>query len=194
MQIFSGAKLLVASAAVVASMGLQAQVVNYAIEPTHTFVTFEISHFGTSTNRGRFDKKEGTVQLDRKAKTGKVDLTIDMASINTGTPGFDKHLQGMDFFNVKDYPTAKFTADKFSFNGDKVTEVAGSLTMMEKTNPVVLKAINFNCYQHPMIKREVCGGDFEATIDRSQWGVNYGLIFGFPKSVKLVIQVEAVKQ
>lgn len=191
---FSGAKLVVAAAAVVASMGLQAQVVNYAIEPTHTFVTFEISHFGTSTNRGRFDKKEGMVQLDRTAKTGKVDLTIDMASINTGTPGFDKHLQGMDFFNVKDYPTAKFTADKFSFNGDKVTEVAGSLTMMEKTNPVVLKATNFNCYQHPMIKREVCGGDFEATIDRSQWGVNYGLIFGFPKSVKLVIQVEAVKQ
>ena len=194
MQIFSGAKLLVAAAAVVASMGLQAQVVNYAIEPTHTFVTFEISHFGTSTNRGRFDKKEGMVQLDRTAKTGKVDLTIDMASINTGTPGFDKHLQGMDFFNVKDYPTAKFTADKFSFNGDKVTEVAGSLTMMEKTNPVVLKATNFNCYQHPMIKREVCGGDFEATIDRSQWGVNYGLIYGFPKNVKLVIQVEAVKQ
>lgn len=194
MKMFSGAKLVVAAAAVVASMGLQAQVVNYAIEPTHTFVTFEISHFGTSTNRGRFDKKEGMVQLDRTAKTGKVDLTIDMASINTGTPGFDKHLQGMDFFNVKDYPTAKFTADKFSFNGDKVTEVAGSLTMMEKTNPVVLKATNFNCYQHPMIKREVCGGDFEATIDRSQWGVNYGLIFGFPKSVKLVIQVEAVKQ
>ena len=194
MQIFSGAKLLVAAAAVVASMGLQAQVVNYAIEPTHTFVTFEISHFGTSTNRGRFDKKEGMVQLDRSAKTGKVDLTIDMASINTGTPGFDKHLQGMDLFNVKDYPTAKFTADKFSFNGDKVTEVAGNLTMMEKTNPVVLKATNFNCYQHPMIKREVCGGDFEATIDRSQWGVNYGLIFGFPKNVKLVIQVEAVKQ
>jgi len=194
MKMFSSAKLVVAAAAVVGSMGLQAQVVNYAIEPTHTFVTFEISHFGTSTNRGRFDKKEGMVQLDRTAKTGKVDLTIDMASINTGTPGFDKHLQGMDFFNVKDYPTAKFTADKFSFNGDKVTEVAGSLTMMEKTNPVVLKATNFNCYQHPMIKREVCGGDFEATIDRSQWGVNYGLIFGFPKSVKLVIQVEAVKQ
>jgi polyisoprenoid-binding protein YceI len=194
MQMFSRSKRVVAAAAVVACMGVQAQAVNYAIEPTHTFVTFEISHFGTSTNRGRFDKKEGTVQLDRTAKTGKVDLTIDMASINTGTPGFDKHLQGMDFFNVKDYPTAKFTADKFTFSGDKVTEVAGSLTMMEKTNPVVLKATNFNCYQHPMIKREVCGGDFEATIDRSQWGVNYGLIFGFPKNVKLVIQVEAVKQ
>jgi len=194
MRLFSRESLLTTALVAVVSTGVQAEVVNYAIEPTHTFVTFEISHFGTSTNRGRFDKKEGTVQLDRAAKTGKVDLTIDMASISTGTQGFDKHLLGMDFFNAKDYPTSQFTADKFTFNGDKVTEVAGSLTMMGKTNPVVLKATNFNCYQHPMIRREVCGGDFETTIDRSQWGINYGLIYGFPKSVRLVIQVEAVKQ
>ena len=194
MRLFYRSSLLASTLVAVISANVHAEVVNYNIEPTHTFVTFEISHFGTSTNRGRFDKKEGTVQLDRVAKTGKVDLTIDMASINTGTQGFDKHLQGMDIFNVKDNPTSQFTADKFTFNGDKVSEVAGTLTMMGKTNPVVLKATNFNCYQHPMIKREVCGGDFETTIDRSQWGVNYGLIFGFPKNVRLVIQVEAVKQ
>jgi polyisoprenoid-binding protein YceI len=52
----------------------------YAIDPTHTFVTFEAKHFGTSTNRGRFDKKSGTVTLDKVAKTGSVDLTLDMAS------------------------------------------------------------------------------------------------------------------
>ena len=194
MKLFARYSLLASALSVLGAGVAQAEVVNYAIEPTHTFVTFEISHFGTSTNRGRFDKKEGTVQLDRAAKTGKVDLTIDMASISTGTPGFDKHLMGMDFFDVKGNPTSQFTADKFTFNGDKVTEVAGKLTMMGKTNPVVLKATNFNCYQHPMIKREVCGGDFETTIDRSQWGINYGLIFGFPKAVRLLIQVEAVKQ
>ena len=194
MKLFARYSLLASALSVLGAGVAQAEVVNYAIEPTHTFVTFEISHFGTSTNRGRFDKKEGTVQLDRAAKTGKVDLTIDMASISTGTSGFDKHLMGMDFFDVKGNPTSQFTADKFTFNGDKVTEVAGNLTMMGKTNPVVLKATNFNCYQHPMIKREVCGGDFETTIDRSQWGINYGLIFGFPKAVRLLIQVEAVKQ
>ncbi|MBP7132185.1 MAG: YceI family protein, partial [Aquabacterium sp.] len=61
----------------------------YAIDPTHTFVTFEAKHFGTSTNRGRFDKKSGTVTLDKVAKTGSVDITLDMASINTGTANFD---------------------------------------------------------------------------------------------------------
>jgi len=172
----------------------QAQSASYAIDPTHTFVTFEIGHFGTSTNRGRFDKKEGTVQLDRAGKAGKVELTIDATSLSTGTPPFDKHLQSPDFFNAAQFPTIKFAADKFVFNGDKVSEVVGTLTLLGKTNPVTLKANQFNCYQNQMIKREVCGGDFETTIQRSQWGMTWGANFGFPDAVKLVVQVEAVKQ
>jgi polyisoprenoid-binding protein YceI len=193
MQVFSRASL-VATMFALSGVAAQAQPVQYNIDPTHTFVTFEIMHFGTSTNRGRFDKNAGTVQLDRAAKSGKVDLTIDMASINTGTAAFDKHLRGTDFFHVDKHPSATFSADQFGFNGDKVTEVAGTLTMLGKTNPVVLKATNFNCFDHPMLKKEVCGGDFETTIDRTQWGVDYGLAWGFPKNVRLVIQVEAVKQ
>jgi polyisoprenoid-binding protein YceI len=185
---------LIAAAAAATLLATQGNAATYAIEPTHTFVTFEISHFGTSTNRGRFDKKEGMVEFDAAAKTGKVDLTIDMNSINTGTDAFTKHLKSAEIFNVEANPTAKFVGDKFSFKGDKVSEIAGSLTFAGKTNPITLKALNFNCYQSPMIKREVCGGDFEATIVRSQYGVNYGLNYGFPDAVHLVIQVEAVKQ
>lgn len=186
--------IALAAAATLAAGAAQAQSATYAIDPSHTFVTFEISHFGTSTNRGRFDKKEGTVQLDKAGKSGKVDLTIDMASINSGTAAFDRHLRSADLFNTEMHPTAKFVADKFSFNGDKVSEVAGTLTLMGKTNPVVLKASNFNCYQSPMLKREVCGGDFETTLDRTAYGVNYGIQYGFPKEVRLVVQVEAIKQ
>jgi polyisoprenoid-binding protein YceI len=171
-----------------------AEPVTYAIDPGHTFVTYEIQHFGTSTNRGRFDKKEGTVDFDPAAKTGKVDLTIDMTSINTGTAPFNKHLQSKDLLNAEAFPTAKFVADKFSFNGDKVSEVSGTLTLLGKTHPVTLKASNFNCYQSPMLKRQVCGGDFETTIARSQWGINYGADFGFPDNVRLLVQVEAIKQ
>ena len=171
-----------------------AESASYAIDPTHTFVTFEIGHFGTSTNRGRFDKKEGTVQFDRAGKTGKVDLTIDATSISTGTPPFDKHLQSADLFNAAKFPTIQFSADQFRFNGDKVSEIGGKLTMLGQTHPVTLKANNFNCYQSPMLKREVCGGDFEATIDRTQWGMDYGVSFGMPKTVRLIVQAEAIKQ
>lgn len=172
----------------------QAEVAHYAIDPTHTFASFEIGHFGTSTNRGRFDKKEGSVQLDRAAKTGKVEITLDMTSINTGTEAFNKHLQSADLFDAAKHPQAKFVGTKFQFEGDKVAAVEGTLTLLGKTNPVTLKANQFNCYQNPMLKREVCGGDFETTIDRTQFGVNYGIDWGFPKAVRIVVQVEAVRQ
>ena len=171
-----------------------ASAADYAIDPTHTFATFEIDHFGASVNRARFDKKEGTVQFDRAAKTGKVDISLDIASVNTGTAAFDKHLQSADIFNAAQFPKARFVSDKFVFNGDKVSEVQGQLTLVGKTQPVTLKAKQFNCFQSPVLKREVCGGDFEATIDRTAFGVNYGVDWGFAKNVRLVIQVEAVKQ
>ena len=185
---------LIATAFATAALCAQAQTATYAIDPTHTFATFEISHFGTSTNRGRFDKKSGTVQLDKAGKTGKLDITIETGSINSGTAAFDKHLQSKDFFNAAEFPTARFVSDKFSFNGDKVSEISGSLTLLGKTNPVTLKAVNFNCYINPMLKVEVCGGDFETTIVRSQYGMTWGLNFGFSDAVRLVVQAEAVKQ
>lgn len=183
-----------ATALAAAALGAQAQSATYALDPTHTFVTFEIGHFGTSTNRGRFDKKSGTVQFDRAARTGKLEVTIDTGSINTGVAAFEKHLQSKDFFNVAEHPTAKFVSEKFSFAGDKVSEVAGQLTLLGKTYPVTLRATNFNCYDNPMLKREVCGGDFETTIQRSQWGMDWGLKMGVPDNVRLVVQVEAIKQ
>jgi polyisoprenoid-binding protein YceI len=170
------------------------QAASYVIDPTHTFATFEINHFGTSTNRGRFDKKEGTLEFDRAAKTGKIAIDIFTGSINSGTVFFDKFLTGFSMFDSATFPTARFEADEFKFEGDKVNEVAGKFTLLGKTHPLTLKATNFTCYQHPTLKREVCGGDFETTLDRSLYGMNYGLIFGFSKFVRLVIQVEAIKE
>jgi polyisoprenoid-binding protein YceI len=187
-------KNLLATATLCLGVIAPAFAANYVIDPTHTFVIYEIGHFGTSTNRGRFDKKEGTVQFDRAAKTGKVEISFDLSAISTGVAPLDKHLQGADFFDTAKFPSAKFVGDKFVFNGDKVTEVVGTLTLLGKTAPVTLKASNFNCYMNPMIKREVCGGDFETTLKRSLWGMGWGLNMGVPDDVRLLIQVEAIKQ
>lgn len=183
-----------AALALAAVTSAQAQSATYAIDPTHTFVSFEVQHFGTSTNRGRFDKKEGSVQLDRAAKSGKVEITIDMGSINTGVGPFDAHLKSPDFFNAAKHPTAKFVGDKFSFSGDKVTGVDGTLTLVGKTLPVSLKATNFNCYMNPMLKRETCGGDFEATIQPTAFGITTYIPMAAPDKVRLVVQVEAIRQ
>jgi polyisoprenoid-binding protein YceI len=186
--------LLAVMAAIGFTAAAHAESATYAIDPSHTFASWEIAHFATSTNRGRFNKTSGTVTLDKAAKTGSIDVTIDTTSLDTGTAAFTKHISSDEMLNVAAFPTAHFVANKFVFSGDKVTEVDGNLTLMGKTNPIVLKAQNFNCYMNPMVKREVCGGDFDATLVRSQYGVTYGLNYGFPDAMHLVIQVEAVKQ
>ncbi len=184
---------LLAAAAVMSVTGL-AQAADYAIDPTHTFATFEIGHFGASVNRGRFDKKEGRISFDKAAQTGSVDVSFDVASVNTGTANFDKHLASAEILNAEKFPKARFVSTRFQFNGDQLRAVDGQLTLLGKTQPVTLKANQFACYESPMLKREVCGGDFEATIDRTAFGVNYGVDWGFPKNVRLVLQVEGVKQ
>jgi polyisoprenoid-binding protein YceI len=181
-------------AALGAAATARAEAVAYSIDPAHTFATFEIGHLGISTIRGRFDKKEGSVTLDRATRSGKVELTIDVTSVSTGVEPFNKNLQGKDFFNTAEFPTARFVGDQFMFDGDKVTEVSGSLTLLGKTNPFTLKATRFNCYISPMLKREVCGGDFEGTLQRSQYGMNHLIPMGAPDTVKLVVQVEAIRQ
>lgn len=173
----------------------QAAPATYAIDQTHTFATFEIDHNGASTNRVRFDKKSGTVEFDRDAKAGKVEVVLEMDSLSSGTAAFDKHLKSADIFNVAKFPQAKFVSDKFVFDGDKLKEVTGQLTILDKTQPVTIKANKFTCYPNAMLqKRETCGGDFEAVIDRTAFGVNYGVDYGFPKQVRLVMSIEAVKQ
>ena len=186
--------LATAAAAVLSTGAAHAELATYAIDPTHTFATFEISHFGASVNRGRFDKKEGTVQFDRAGRNGKVDVRFDTSSINTGTPTFDKHLRSAEMFNTEKYPTMRFVSDRFIFDEDKVFSVEGQLTLLGKTQPLTLKANQFNCYQSPMLKREVCGGDFEGTIDRTAFGMDYGVQYGFDKNVRVIVQIEAVKQ
>ncbi|MBX3643222.1 MAG: polyisoprenoid-binding protein [Rubrivivax sp.] len=191
----SAARVLAAGLAVCAAWAapVQAQTPNYAIDPTHTFVNYENGHYGTTTNRGRFSTKDGTLYFDRAGRAGKVEVIIDISSVNTGVDFLNRQIQGKDFFNVADFPTATFTSNKFVFDGDKVSEVQGQLTLKGQTHPVTLKATKFNCYTNPLVKREVCGGDFETTIQRSLWGVLWGLQFGFEDAVKLIIQIEAIK-
>lgn len=166
----------------------------FEVEPTHTFVYFEVTHFNTSTVRARFDKTDGYVELDREAKTGQAQMTIDMSSINSGVPDFDKHLQSDDFFSVKKFPEAKFVSKKFNFDDDSLESIEGELTLLGKTNPVTLEAERFNCYDQPVLKVHICGGDFETEIKRSQWGMNWGIEMGIPDDVKLLIQVEAIQK
>jgi polyisoprenoid-binding protein YceI len=186
-------KILVASLLAIAAAAVSAEPATFAIDPNHTVVTFEVLHFGTSTQRGRFQAKEGSVVLDRAAKTGKADITVELATLNVAVPALDGFLRGERYFNVAQNPTARFVADSFAFDGAKVVSATGTLTIVGKSQPVTMKALRFNCYENGQLKREVCGGDFEATIQRSQFGLG-ALANVAPDDVKLLIQVEAIHQ
>jgi len=93
-------RLITAAACAAALTAAHADGGSYAIDPTHTFVSFEVMHRGTSTHRARFDRKEGTVQFDRRARSGRVEISIDMNSINSGVPAFDSHLRSKDLLDV----------------------------------------------------------------------------------------------
>src|SRR5690606_40314408 len=106
---------------------------------------------------------------------------------------YNDHLLNADFLDASAHPTAKFVGDDFIFEAGKVKSVTGSLTLLGKTQPVTLTALRFNCYDNPRAKAQACGGDFETTIKRSDFGMNFGLP-GIPDAVRILIQIEALKK
>ena len=167
----------------------------YSIEPNHTYPSFETDHFGgLSTWRGKFTKSGGTITLDRVAKTGTVEITIDTDSIDFGNARMNEHAMSAEMFDVVKFPKAVYKSSSIQFKGDKPAAVNGELTLHGVTKPVKLVIDRFKCMQHPMFKREVCGANAIATFNRSDFGISYGTQMGFNPEVKLAIQVEALKQ
>lgn len=166
---------------------------NYTIEPGHTYPSFEADHMGISTWRGKFTKSSGKVTLDRAAKTGSVDITIDTNSLDFGHAKMNEHGKTKDMFNVEQFPTAVFKGKTIKFSGDNPVAVEGEFTLLGVTKPLTLTINKFKCIMHPMMKKEVCGADASATFNRADFGMSYGLNWGFSPEVKLAIQVEAIK-
>src|SRR5471030_507179 len=185
-------KLQILIATLLAASATSAIAATYNVDPTHTYPSFEADHMGLSVWRGKFDKTSGTVTLDRAAKTGSLDLTIDASSIDFGMDKLNTHAKTADMFNVEKYPTMTYKSKSFKFNGEQLVEVDGELTMLGVTKPVKLKVDKFKCIMHPRLKREVCGADATAEFKRSDFGLNFGLP-AFSPEVKLAIQVEAIK-
>jgi polyisoprenoid-binding protein YceI len=168
--------------------------VTYDIDPAHTYPAFEADHMGgLSLWRGKINSSKGKVVFDAAAKTGTVDVTMDMTTIDFGNAKMSEHAKSADFFDVAKFPTATFTGKLAAFKGDAPTEVQGTLTMHGVSKPVTLKINSFMCKPNPMSKKEVCGADASAQINREDFGVSYGKSFGFKMDVKLLISIEAIK-
>ena len=165
----------------------------YNIEPTHTYPRFEYSHFGYSNQQQRFDKTSGKIVLDRAAKTGSVDVTIDATSVNTGYALFNQHIQAEDFFDTAKYPTITFKSTGVKFEGDKPVAIDGNLTIKGVTKPVTLTVTSFHSMAHPMLKKDAIGANAVTKVKRSEFNMGKNVPY-VSDEVSLSIAVEAIKE
>jgi polyisoprenoid-binding protein YceI len=171
-----------------------AEPATYNVDPAHTYPAFEADHMGgLSIWRGKFNSSSGKVVYDKAAKAGTVEITVDTKSIDFGMDKMNEHANSAEIFDTAKFPTAVFKGKLAKFNGEAPTEVQGELTLHGVTKPVTLKVLSFLCKPNPMTKKETCGADALATINREDFGVSYGKSFGFKMDVTLRITVEAVK-
>lgn len=166
---------------------------NFTIDSRHTFPAFEVSHFGFSIQRGRFNKTTGKVALDAAAKKGSVEIVVDTNSLDMGLDDWDKHLKSEDFFNTAKFPTMTFSASKVNFENDKPVSAEGQFTLLGVTKPLTVKIANYSCGFHPMMKKTICGAEISATIKRTEFGMGkYAPAIG--DEVKIFAPVEAIKE
>jgi len=165
----------------------------YVLDANHTFPSFSYSHFGYSIQTSRFNKTSGKVTMDQAAKTGTVDVMIDMKSVDTGSASFNEHIQGEDFLDTAKNPTATFKSTKVSFEGDKPATIEGNLTIKGITKPVTLKVSAFQAMPHPMLKKNAIGANASTTIKRSEFSAGkYAPYVG--DEVTINIAIEAIKE
>ena len=194
-------KALLAGAVLAACpLAAYAQAENYKIDSLHSFPNFTVDHFGVSSIYGRFDKMSGSFSIDRAAKKGSVELTIETASVTTGDNdkgsrprSRDEHLRQADFFNVAEFPRMTYKSTNVKFSGDNPSEVEGQLTLLGVTKPVNIKIDRWACREHPMSKRAMCGGNASGSFKRSDFGMKYG-IPNLGDEIRLMINFEGYKE
>ncbi len=185
----------IATIAMLAATGAAvAAPVTYNVDPTHTYPAFEADHMGgLSLWRGKFNSSSGKVVLDREAKTGEVEITVDMASVDFGLDAMNDHAKNPDIFDVASYPTATYKGKVSKWNGDAPAEIDGQLTLKGVTKPVKLTINSFLCKPNPMTRKETCGADAVGTFNRDDFNVDYGKDFGFKMETKVLVSIEAVR-
>src|SRR5271165_5880894 len=184
-------RIALASLGALVSAAAFAAPVTYILDPRHTYPSFEADHFGgLSVWRGKFTDTSGKVVYDKEAKSGSIEVTVNMSSVDYGYPKLDEHAKSPEILDVAKYPTATYSGTFTQFNGAAPAEAQGTFTLHGVSKPLTLKINSFLCKPNPQTKKEVCGADASATFNRSDYGITWGDAYGFQMWVRLQIQVE----
>ena len=149
---------------------------SYSVDSNHTLVTWTVDHFGFNNYSGQFAQATGMLMLDpANPSAAMVDISLPMSGIVTGAEGLTKHLKTADFFNADVYPTARFVSTSVVPTGMDTAAITGNLTLGQTTRPVTLNARFNGAGTNPMSKKENVGFHATASLNRSDFGINYAL-------------------
>lgn len=162
----------------------------YTLDAVHSSVGFSVRHLGLSNAKGTFPAVSGTLKLDEK-NIGKssVDITIEVASVDTNNVKRDEHLRGADFFDVEKFPAITFKSKGVSKSGPGYLLV-GDLTMKGITKTVTIPFTLSGPKEHPMMPVYVVGGEGSLVINRRDFNITYGMDAMISDNVAIDLQVE----
>jgi polyisoprenoid-binding protein YceI len=180
-------------------MTMSSKTTTWTIDSAHAEVGFAVRHLMIATVRGRFGAVSGTVTVDEQDPlNSKVDVTVDVSSVDTRQEMRDNHLRSADFFDVEKYPTMHFVSKRIDGDLDGQFRVTGDLTIRGIAREVTLTATLEGRTQDPW-GNERAGFSASGKINRHEFGLNWnqaletgGVMVG--DEVKLTIDVELVHQ
>ena len=166
-------KLILAAALAGAATAANAESVTYTMDPAHTEVVAQWNHFGFSNPTIHFGQVDGTVTYDpENVEASSVQVTIPLSGMDSGVEAFNDHLRTADFFDVAQYPEVTFRSTSVKALGADRMRVTGDLTMHGITRPVDLAVTVNGVGTHAMTGQPAAGFDAEATILRSDFGLD----------------------
>lgn len=169
----------------------------YHLDPTHSEIGFAARHAMVTKVRGSFTEFSGAASTGADLAEARIDLTIQAASVNTGSADRDAHLRGDDFFDVEAYPTIRFASTRISAPGADVLRVDGDLTIKDVTRPVSIDFAFEGVAQDPFGNERV-GLSGDVVVNRKDFGLtwNAALETGgvlVSENVTLTFEVSAIK-
>lgn len=175
---------------------LHAEPARYELDPEHTTVAFLVQHVGYAATLGVFATVEGGFTYDAETQElGDVRVTVSTDSLDTKNEARDKHVRSGDFLNVAEHPEMVFTADGGTATGDGTGTIEGELSLLGQSNPLTLDVTLLKAAEYPFgHKRFTLGLSLRGQVNRSEWGMGYGVDNGLVgDTVDLIIETEAMR-
>jgi len=177
---------------------MKTQETKWAIDPSHSKVSFKVKHLMISNVVGNFKEFEGTVSSDENDFSGSViNFSLNASSIDTEIADRDAHLKSADFFDAEKYPKITFAGIGLKDLGDDEYELTGDLTIKDVTKLVTL-AVEFGGVMSDPWGNVKAGFSINGKINRKEFGLNWnaaleagGVLVG--EEVKISGDIELIK-